>query len=91
MDHEEAVKPVTLEAVAEIIMQVSAEDDRGASGPHAVRPVRTDDRMVSVPVESLGHLVTAAAQRPASRPPSTTTVRQRSTFWTSPPRSARPW
>jgi hypothetical protein len=30
--------------------------------PHAVRPVRIDDRTVSASVESLGHLVMAASQ-----------------------------
>lgn len=62
MDLEEAVHLVTPEAAAEIIMKAAAEDDQGAAGPHAVRPVRIDDRTVSAPVESLGHLVTAAAQ-----------------------------
>ncbi|PZT74167.1 MULTISPECIES: hypothetical protein [unclassified Streptomyces] len=63
MDYEEAVHLVTPEAVAEIIMKAAAEDDRGASvGPHAMRPVRIDDRTVSVSVESLGHLVMAASQ-----------------------------
>ncbi|MER6165053.1 hypothetical protein [Streptomyces violaceorubidus] len=63
VDHEEAVHLVTPEAVAEIIMKAAAEDDRGASvGPHAMRPVRIDDRTVSVSVESLGHLVMASSQ-----------------------------
>ncbi|MDQ0908760.1 hypothetical protein QFZ22_004745 [Streptomyces canus] len=62
MDHEEAVHLVTPEAVAEIIMKAASEDDQGVSGPHAVRPVRIDDRTVSAPVESLGHLVMAASQ-----------------------------
>ncbi|MGW2607645.1 hypothetical protein ACWC4A_24935 [Streptomyces mirabilis] len=62
MDLEEAVHLVTPEAAAEIIMKAAAEDDQGAAGPHAVRPVRIDDRTVSAPIESLGHLVTAAAQ-----------------------------
>ncbi|WP_405931584.1 hypothetical protein [Streptomyces sp. NBC_00827] len=62
MDLEEAAHLVTPEAVAEIIMKATAEGDQGVSGPHAVRPVRIDDRMASVPVESLGHLVMAASQ-----------------------------
>ncbi|MFF9567669.1 hypothetical protein [Streptomyces sp. NPDC014685] len=88
---EEAVHLVTPEAVAEIIMKAAAEDDRGASvGPHAMRPVRIDDRTVSVSVESLGHLVMAASRR-ASTPASTTTAQRRHTFWTLLPRSAPPW
>jgi hypothetical protein len=62
MDHEEAVHLVTPEAVAGIIMNAAAEDAQGATTPHAVRPVRIDDRMVSAPVESLGHLIMAASQ-----------------------------
>ncbi|AXG79371.1 hypothetical protein [Streptomyces paludis] len=62
MDEEEAVHLVTPEAVAEIIMRAATDDDQGAAGPHAVRPVRVDDRVIAAPVESLGHLVTAAAQ-----------------------------
>ncbi|MFC8350318.1 hypothetical protein [Streptomyces sp. NPDC057280] len=62
MDHDEAVHLVTPEAVAEIIMKAASEADQGVSGPHAVRPVRIDDRTVSAPVESLGHLVMAASQ-----------------------------
>ncbi|MEV4225593.1 hypothetical protein AB0J81_00515 [Streptomyces bobili] len=62
MDHDEAVHLVTPEAVAEIIMKAAGEADQGVSGPHAVRPVRIDDRTVSAPVESLGHLVMAASQ-----------------------------
>ncbi|GHC74099.1 hypothetical protein RFN57_25475 [Streptomyces violaceochromogenes] len=62
MDLEEAVHLVTPEAVAEIIMKAASEDGQGVFGPHAVRPVRIDDRTVSAPVESLGHLVMAAAQ-----------------------------
>ncbi|MCK1814615.1 hypothetical protein MTQ13_10055 [Streptomyces sp. XM4011] len=61
MDVEEAVHLVTPEAVAEIIMKAT-EDNEGASGPHAVRPVRLDDRMAGVPVESVGHLVMAASR-----------------------------
>lgn len=62
MDLGEAVHLVTPEAVAEIVMKAAREDDQGVSGPHAVRPVRVDDRVVSAPVESLGHLVMAASQ-----------------------------
>lgn len=43
-------------------MKAAAENDHGAAAPHAVRPVRIDDRMVRAPVESLGHLVMAASQ-----------------------------
>ncbi|MFC9649599.1 hypothetical protein [Streptomyces sp. NPDC056937] len=59
---QEAVHLVTPEAIAEIIMKSVTEDDQGISGPHAVRPVRIDDRTVSASVESLGHLVMSAAQ-----------------------------
>ncbi|MCZ1020305.1 hypothetical protein [Streptomyces noursei] len=62
MDHEEAVRLVTPEAVAEIIMQAATQDDQEATSLHAVRPVRIDDRVVSAPVEALGHLVMAASQ-----------------------------
>ncbi|MEU6352919.1 hypothetical protein ABZ896_26930 [Streptomyces sp. NPDC047072] len=62
MHHAEAVHLVTPEGVAEIIMKAAGEDDQGISGPHAMRPVRVDDRTVSAPVESLGHLVMAASQ-----------------------------
>jgi hypothetical protein len=62
MDLAEAVHLVTPEAVAEIIMKAAREDDQGVAGPHAVRPVRIDDRTVSASVESLGHLVMAASQ-----------------------------
>ncbi|MBO1333813.1 hypothetical protein [Streptomyces sp. VRA16 Mangrove soil] len=62
MDRAEAVHPVTPEAVAGIIMEVAAEEDRSSPGPHATRPVRLDDRSVRTPVESLGHLVMAAAR-----------------------------
>jgi hypothetical protein len=62
MDLAEAIHLVTPEAVAEIIMKAANEDDQGVAGPHAVRPVRIDDRTVGAPVESLGHLVMAAAQ-----------------------------
>jgi hypothetical protein len=62
MDQEEAVHLVTPEAVAEIIMNAASEDDQGVSNPHAIRPVRIDERTVSAPVEVLGHLVMAASQ-----------------------------
>jgi hypothetical protein len=62
MDQEEAVHLVTPEVVAEIIMKAASEDDQGVSGPHAMRPVRIEDRTVSAPVESLGHLAMAASQ-----------------------------
>ncbi|WP_246150542.1 hypothetical protein [Streptomyces qinzhouensis] len=62
MDEEEAVHLVTPEAVADIIMKATAERAPGAAPPHAVRPVRVDDRLVRVRVESLGHLVMATAQ-----------------------------
>ncbi|MFC7308372.1 hypothetical protein ACFQVC_29640 [Streptomyces monticola] len=61
VDLEEAVHLVTPEAVAEIIM-AAAEEEHGVSGPHAMRPVRVDDRTVGVPVEAVGHLVMAASQ-----------------------------
>ncbi|MFE7312808.1 hypothetical protein ACFU7T_06830 [Streptomyces sp. NPDC057555] len=60
MDREEAVHLITPEAVAEVIMRATSEDDQ--RGAHAVRPVRIDDRTVSAPVEALGHLVMAASQ-----------------------------
>lgn len=62
MGQEEAVHLVTPEAVAEIIMKAAREEDQGVSSPHAMRPVRIEDRTVSAPVESLGHLVMAASQ-----------------------------
>ncbi|MFE3017242.1 hypothetical protein [Streptomyces sp. NPDC059256] len=62
MDEEEAVHLVTPEAVADIIVKATAERAPGAAPPHAVRPVRVDDRLVRVSVESLGHLVMATAQ-----------------------------
>jgi hypothetical protein len=62
MDQEEAVHLVTPEVVAEFIMKAANEDDQGVSSPHAMRPVRIDDRTVSAPVESRGHLVMAASQ-----------------------------
>ncbi|WP_199848087.1 hypothetical protein [Streptomyces dysideae] len=62
MDEEEAVHLVTPEAVADIIMKAATEDEHGAAAPHAVRPVRIDDRVVDSPVESLGHLVMATSQ-----------------------------
>jgi hypothetical protein len=61
MDESEAVALVTPEAVSDVIIRAS-EDSPGTSPPHAVRPVRIDDRMVSVSVEHLGHLITAASQ-----------------------------
>jgi hypothetical protein len=61
-DGAEAVHLVTPEAVAEVIMRAAAEVDQSASGPHAMRPVRIDDRTVNAPIESLGHLVMAASQ-----------------------------
>ncbi|MFD5627127.1 hypothetical protein [Streptomyces sp. NPDC127072] len=89
MDHAEAVHLVTPEAVAEIIMKAASEDDQGVSGPHAVRPVRIDDRTVSAPVESLGTW-SWLLRRPASTPASTMTERLRLTSWISLPRLARP-
>jgi hypothetical protein len=62
MDAEEAVHLVTPEVVAEIVMKAVAESEREGASAHAVRPVRVDDSRVDVPVESLGHLVMAAAQ-----------------------------
>ncbi|MFI1890102.1 hypothetical protein [Streptomyces jumonjinensis] len=62
MDEEEAVRLVTPEAVADVILKAAAHREEGAAPPHAVRPVRIDDRTVNVPVESLGHLVMAASQ-----------------------------
>ncbi|MEV3872261.1 hypothetical protein ACWD6I_12615 [Streptomyces sp. NPDC002454] len=62
MDEEEAVHLVTPEVVADVIMTATAERESGAAPPHAVRPVRVDNRLVPVRVESLGHLVMATAQ-----------------------------
>ncbi|MFJ8073864.1 hypothetical protein ACIQ7Q_07995 [Streptomyces sp. NPDC096176] len=62
MDHEQAAQLVTPEAVAEIIMKAMAEEYQGAAAPHAVRPVRIDNRAVQAPVESLGNLIMAASQ-----------------------------
>ncbi|MFD4256435.1 hypothetical protein ACFWR9_02095 [Streptomyces sp. NPDC058534] len=61
VDLEDAVHLVTPEAVAELIMAAAAEE-HGVSRPHAMRPVRVDDRTVGVPVEAVGHLVMAASQ-----------------------------
>ncbi|MGW6456705.1 hypothetical protein ACWF94_12410 [Streptomyces sp. NPDC055078] len=61
-DEEEAVHLVTPEAVADIIVKAAGDREPGAAPPHAVRPVRVDDRLVRVSVESLGHLVMATAQ-----------------------------
>jgi hypothetical protein len=62
LDEEEAVHLITSETVADTIMKAASDRDEGTAPPHAVRPVRVDDRMVNVPVESLGHLVMATAQ-----------------------------
>ncbi|MFJ4686235.1 hypothetical protein [Streptomyces sp. NPDC088789] len=62
MDEEEAVQLVTPEAVADIIIAATAAWEPGAAPPHSVRPVRVDDRLVRVRVETLGHLVMATAQ-----------------------------
>ncbi|MEY9993192.1 hypothetical protein ABIE67_005224 [Streptomyces sp. V4I8] len=62
MDQEEAVHLVTPEAVAEIIVKAAREEDQGVSSPHAMWPVRIEDRTVSAPVVSIGHLVMAASQ-----------------------------
>ncbi|ANW19654.1 hypothetical protein [Streptomyces clavuligerus] len=61
-DKGEAVHLVTPEAVAEIIVKAAGEREPGAAPPHAVRPVRVNDGLVRVRVESLGHLVMATAQ-----------------------------
>lgn len=50
---------VTPEVVADLVVEAAGPD---AASAHSVRPVRVDDRMISVSVEHLGHLVTAAAQ-----------------------------